>query len=117
VLPGLTVSAGRPVSRNCNSGYHNSFLPSGSLDPAYDNVFPSHVTRSRTRPHSPVTRLTWLVEPTQGRLSEQFAKPPKLIAMVASVDMVVTISGKKHTEVVVEQALELGLSSPSHSQR
>jgi hypothetical protein len=31
------------------------------------------------------------------------------LAMVAGVDMVVTISGKKHTEVVVEQALELGL--------
>lgn len=31
------------------------------------------------------------------------------LAMVAGVDMVVTISGKRHTEVVVEQALELGL--------
>jgi nucleoside 2-deoxyribosyltransferase len=31
------------------------------------------------------------------------------LAMVASVDMVVTISGKQHTEVVVEQALELGV--------
>ncbi len=31
------------------------------------------------------------------------------LAMVAGVDMVVTISGKQHTEVVVEQALELGL--------
>jgi len=30
------------------------------------------------------------------------------LAMVAGVDMVVTISGKQHTEVVVEQALELG---------
>jgi hypothetical protein len=31
------------------------------------------------------------------------------LAMVAGVDVVVTISGKKHTEVVVEQALELGV--------
>lgn len=31
------------------------------------------------------------------------------LAMVAGVDLVVTISGKKHTEVVVEQALELGV--------
>ncbi len=31
------------------------------------------------------------------------------LAMVAGVDVVVTISGKQHTEVVVEQALELGL--------
>ena len=31
------------------------------------------------------------------------------LAMVAGVDIVVTISGRKHTEVVVEQALELGL--------
>jgi hypothetical protein len=31
------------------------------------------------------------------------------LAMVAGVDIVVTISGKKHTEVVVEQALELGV--------
>lgn len=31
------------------------------------------------------------------------------LAMVAGVDLVVTISGKRHTEVVVEQALELGL--------
>lgn len=31
------------------------------------------------------------------------------LAMVAGVHMVVTISGKRHTEVVVEQALELGL--------
>jgi hypothetical protein len=31
------------------------------------------------------------------------------LAMVAGVDMVVTISGKQHTEVVVEQALELGV--------
>ena len=31
------------------------------------------------------------------------------LSMVAGVDMVVTISGKKHTEVVVEQALELGI--------
>ena len=31
------------------------------------------------------------------------------LAMVADVDMVVTISGKQHTEVVVEHALELGL--------
>ena len=31
------------------------------------------------------------------------------LAMVAGVDTVVTISGKQHTEVVVEQALELGL--------
>ena len=31
------------------------------------------------------------------------------LAMVGGVDMVVTISGKRHTEVVVEQALELGL--------
>lgn len=31
------------------------------------------------------------------------------LAMVAGVDLVVTISGKQHTEVVVEQALELGL--------
>ena len=31
------------------------------------------------------------------------------LAMVAGVDIVVTISGKRHTEVVVEQALELGL--------
>jgi hypothetical protein len=31
------------------------------------------------------------------------------LAMVADVDMVVTISGKVHTEVVVEQALELGV--------
>jgi hypothetical protein len=29
--------------------------------------------------------------------------------MVAGVDMVVTISGKQHTEVIVEQALELGV--------
>lgn len=31
------------------------------------------------------------------------------LAMVAGVDVVVTISGKQHTEVVAEQALELGL--------
>jgi nucleoside 2-deoxyribosyltransferase len=31
------------------------------------------------------------------------------LAMVAGVDLVVTISGRQHTEVVVEQALELGL--------
>jgi len=31
------------------------------------------------------------------------------LAMVAGVDVVITISGKQHTEVVVEQALELGL--------
>ena len=31
------------------------------------------------------------------------------LGMVAGVDMVVTISGKVHTEVVVEQALELGI--------
>lgn len=31
------------------------------------------------------------------------------LAMVADVDVVVTISGKRHTEVVVEQALELGV--------
>lgn len=31
------------------------------------------------------------------------------LAMVAGVDVVVTISGKQHTEVVVEQALDLGL--------
>jgi hypothetical protein len=31
------------------------------------------------------------------------------LAMVAGVDLVVTISGKQHTEVVVEQALELGI--------
>jgi hypothetical protein len=31
------------------------------------------------------------------------------LAMVAGVDLVVTISGKTHTEVVIEQALELGL--------
>ena len=31
------------------------------------------------------------------------------LAMVAGVDMVVTIWGRQHTEVVVEQALELGL--------
>ncbi len=31
------------------------------------------------------------------------------LSMVAGVDIVVTISGKKHTEVVVEQALELGV--------
>jgi len=31
------------------------------------------------------------------------------LAMVAGVDVVVTISGRQHTEVVVEQALELGL--------
>jgi hypothetical protein len=31
------------------------------------------------------------------------------LAMVAGVDVVVTISGKQHTEVVVEQALELGV--------
>jgi nucleoside 2-deoxyribosyltransferase len=31
------------------------------------------------------------------------------LAMVAGVDMVVTISGKVHTEVVVEQAVELGI--------
>jgi hypothetical protein len=31
------------------------------------------------------------------------------LAMVAGVDLVVTISGRKHTEVVVEQALDLGL--------
>jgi hypothetical protein len=31
------------------------------------------------------------------------------LAMVAGVDLVVTISGRKHTEVVVEQALELGV--------
>ena len=31
------------------------------------------------------------------------------LAMVAGVDVVLTISGKQHTEVVVEQALELGV--------
>jgi hypothetical protein len=31
------------------------------------------------------------------------------LAMVAGVDIVVTISGKQHTEVVVEQALEVGV--------
>lgn len=31
------------------------------------------------------------------------------LAMVACVDLVVTISGRRHTEVVVEQAVELGL--------
>jgi nucleoside 2-deoxyribosyltransferase len=31
------------------------------------------------------------------------------LAMVAGVDIVVTISGKRHTEIVAEQALELGL--------
>lgn len=31
------------------------------------------------------------------------------LAMVADVDLVVTISGRRHTEVVVEQALELGI--------
>ena len=31
------------------------------------------------------------------------------LAMVADVDVVVTISGKQHTEIVVEQALDLGL--------
>lgn len=31
------------------------------------------------------------------------------LAMVADVDMVVTISGSRHTEVIVEQALELGI--------
>jgi hypothetical protein len=31
------------------------------------------------------------------------------LAMVAGVDIVITISGKRHTEVVVEQALELGV--------
>jgi len=31
------------------------------------------------------------------------------LAMVAGVDLVVTISGKQHTEIVVEQALELGI--------
>jgi hypothetical protein len=31
------------------------------------------------------------------------------LAMVADVDIVVTIAGRKHTEVVVEQAVELGL--------
>ena len=31
------------------------------------------------------------------------------LAMVADVDLVVTISGKQHTEVVAEQALDLGL--------
>jgi hypothetical protein len=31
------------------------------------------------------------------------------LAMVAGVDMVITISGRQHTEVVAEQALELGL--------
>ena len=31
------------------------------------------------------------------------------LAMVAGVDIVVTISGKQHTEVVAEQALELGI--------
>lgn len=31
------------------------------------------------------------------------------LAMVAGVDIVITISGKQHTEVVVEQALDLGL--------
>lgn len=31
------------------------------------------------------------------------------LTMVAGVDMVVTISGKQHTEVVVEQALDLGI--------
>lgn len=31
------------------------------------------------------------------------------LAMVAGVDLVVTIAGKRHTEVVVEQAVELGL--------
>ena len=31
------------------------------------------------------------------------------LAMVAGVDMVITISGRVHTEVVVEQAVELGI--------
>lgn len=31
------------------------------------------------------------------------------LAMVASVDLLLTISGRRHTEVVVEQALELGI--------
>jgi hypothetical protein len=31
------------------------------------------------------------------------------LAMVAEVDVIVTISGKQHTEVVIEQALELGV--------
>jgi len=31
------------------------------------------------------------------------------LAMVGDVDIVVTIAGRKHTEVVVEQAVELGL--------
>ena len=31
------------------------------------------------------------------------------LAMVAGVDVVITISGRQHTEVVVEQALELGV--------
>jgi hypothetical protein len=31
------------------------------------------------------------------------------LAMIAGADLVVTISGKRHTEVVIEQALELGL--------
>ena len=31
------------------------------------------------------------------------------LAMFAGVDVVVTISGKQHTEVIVEQALELGV--------
>lgn len=31
------------------------------------------------------------------------------LAMVAGVDLVVTISGRRHTEVVVEQAIELGI--------
>ena len=31
------------------------------------------------------------------------------LTMVASVDIVITISGRRHTEVVVEQALELGI--------
>jgi hypothetical protein len=31
------------------------------------------------------------------------------LAMVAGVDLVVTIAGRRHTEVVVEQALDLGL--------
>ena len=31
------------------------------------------------------------------------------LSIIAAVDMVITISGKQHTEVVVEQGLELGL--------
>ena len=39
------------------------------------------------------------------------------LAMVAGVDLVLTISGSKHTEVVGEQAFRVGHSILSHTQR